>query len=125
MYLLVMFVFLEDHKTFAQWQIPRVSSLELFTPLCYLSFPLVTSEEDTSLRKAHLHSHFVIYIYSSYPSPPPPPSTLLSPSVLVVLLCSFPPYPRYILNIAASSTRIYPLTSSPPYFPPLGPQIHC
>ena len=58
MYLLVMFVFLEDHKTFAQWQIPRVSSLELFTPLCYLSFPLVTSEEDTSLRKAHLHSHF-------------------------------------------------------------------
>ena len=91
MYLLVMFVFLEDHKTFAQWQIPRVSSLELFTPLCYLSFPLVTSEEDTSLRKAHLHSHFVINISS--PSPTPPPQLC---SLLQSLLFFFPlsPLPK-------------------------------
>ena len=88
MYLLVMFVFLEDHKTFAQWQILRVSSLELFTPLCYLSFPLVTSEEDTSLRKAHLHSHFVIYIYSSFQLPPPQLCSLLQS-----LLFFSPPFP--------------------------------
>ena len=90
MYLSVMFVFLEDHKTFAQWQIPRVSSLELFTPLCYLSFPLVTSEEDTSLRKAHLHSHFVIYVYSSYPSPPLNSALSFSPCCSSLLLSPLP-----------------------------------